>query len=361
MIALQRGDYEAALLLYREAVAFHALSGQTHLYAVVRGNLGTLLVQMGRLEGNRRSAARARAGLAAVECEAGNLDEAGGRASDDLFDQAEAQLSEAGLFGSLGITRSILHGWWRADSGEILEFSAAKESWGMRGTGSTDAPNVMVSYTALGEAGWQAAMSYDVAEGMLETTILAGVFGGVGMTFSQAILGVSPGDSLEIEVQEGESLYVRSYAAIDRCPRETQAGWFRTGILGCTPLFGGATSVAFDDYGRRHIVASLQGVDSACNTVTAYEVMSKSCSPALYDFPLMRFSAMRIDRDVVHVVYSSRAQYPEDPDARLFYTRRDLDSDVWTTEDLGRYGYESVELGTCTVHVDADTELTVSF
>lgn len=140
MIALQRGDYEAALLLYREAVAFHALSGQTHLYAVVRGNLGTLLVQMGRLEGNRRSAARARAGLAAVECEAGNLDEAerqiiqavpvlrasgdregvgqalgiaawiagfAGRASDDLFDQAEAQLSEAGLFGSLGITRSM--------------------------------------------------------------------------------------------------------------------------------------------------------------------------------------------------------------------------------------------------------------
>lgn len=194
MIALQRGDYEAALLLYREAVAFHALSGQTHLYAVVRGNLGTLLVQMGRLdeartellavleshrqrgrspghvlgtlglidwrlgddaaarfhlesaaqtheaEGNRRSAARARAGLAAVECEAGNLDEAerqiiqavpvlrasgdregvgqalgiaawiagfAGRASDDLFDQAEDQLSEAGLFGSLGITRSM--------------------------------------------------------------------------------------------------------------------------------------------------------------------------------------------------------------------------------------------------------------
>ena len=30
-----------------------------------------------------------------------------GRASDDLFDQAEDQLSEAGLFGSLGITRSM--------------------------------------------------------------------------------------------------------------------------------------------------------------------------------------------------------------------------------------------------------------
>jgi tetratricopeptide (TPR) repeat protein len=192
ILALQRGDYEAALARYREAVAFHSLSGHTHLYAVVRGNLGTLLAQMGRYDearveltaaleqheargrspghvlgtlglidtrlgdveaarlhlgaavrahdadGNRRSAARARAGLAAAELDAGKLEEAerlaaeavrvlracedrdglgqalgiagwiagfAGRPHAHLYDEAEALLGDAGLLGSLANIR----------------------------------------------------------------------------------------------------------------------------------------------------------------------------------------------------------------------------------------------------------------
>lgn len=204
IIALQRGDYEAALARYREAVAFHGLSGHTHLHAVVRGNLGTLLAQMGRYDearveltvaleqhrargrspghvlgtlglidtrlgdidsarlhlgaavhahdadGNRRSAARGRAGLAAVELDAGNFDEAerlvqesvrvlracedrdglgqalgiagwiagiAGRPHEHVFDEAEAMLGDAGLVGSLAIVRCA-RAWVAVRSGD---------------------------------------------------------------------------------------------------------------------------------------------------------------------------------------------------------------------------------------------------
>jgi predicted ATPase/DNA-binding winged helix-turn-helix (wHTH) protein/predicted negative regulator of RcsB-dependent stress response len=193
IIQLQRGDYDAALHHYREALAYHAASGHTHLHTVVRGNLGTLLAQMGRYDearielrevlaqhqargrnpghvlgtlglidsrlgelasarvhyiaaiqsqdadGNRRSAGRFRSGLAAVECEMGNFDEAtrligdavvalracedrdglgqslgfagwiagfAGRPHDALFDEAEAILGETGVVGPLAIVRS---------------------------------------------------------------------------------------------------------------------------------------------------------------------------------------------------------------------------------------------------------------